>query len=139
MPYEVPVAKDIMDPIINIIAGKINFGKAFDNTATKNFAVPSSFITPLSDQANNNITQVIIRDFIPSIQASIASPNLNIFLCTPMPIATMLATNAAWNKTMLASELLKVSLIAAKDAGLFVIIAFKAASFPAIILSYPLK
>ena len=121
VPYAVPVANDIIAPSINIIAGNKNFGIELERSLTKNAAVPSSFITELNDHASIKITPVIISPFIPSTQTSTASVNVNIFLNTPIAIATMDANNADWNNATDASDALNASLIAVNDAGELVI------------------
>ena len=55
----------------------------------------TSFITELNDHASINITPVIINPFIPLTHTSTASENVNIFLNTPIPMATIDATNPA--------------------------------------------
>ena len=67
-----------------------------------------------------------------------ASLIVNIFLHTDIIIATIEANNADWNNATDASDAAKVSNIALKDNGEFVIIAWIAVSSPAIIVEYPL-
>ena len=94
VPYAVPVANEITAPKMNIILGNRNLGTESESICTKNAAVPSSFITELYDHASISITPVIINPFIPSTHTSTASENVNIFLNTPIPIATIDANNA---------------------------------------------
>ncbi len=77
--------------------------------------------------------------FIPPTHSEIASSMVMIFWRTAMTIATIEASNAAWNNATDASEADNASNIPLKDNGEVCIKVIKALSSPPKIVVYPLQ